>query len=124
MKNEKLTLKDVLTGQSGTWALLNLLTNVAMLRATIKLNGWLLDLTNLPRCFLPQVQPHDVIGMYFPNRNPIPFDSRRCDGNAGFYRRYPGNVRSGRVFDFDKITDYRWFPCREYSIQAVVETGL
>ncbi len=70
-----------------------------------------------------QVQPEDVVGLYFPEKNPVPFDSRECDDNAGYYRRFPGNVRVGKSFRFDRITDFRWFPCREYSIQATVEMG-
>ena len=73
-----------------------------------------------------QVQPQDIIGIYFPEKNPIPFDKKThdCDRDrAAFYLRYPSSVRVGKTFDFTMITSSKWFPCREYSMQAVIETG-
>ena len=77
--------------------------------------------------WLFQVQPQDILGIYFPEKNPIPFDKKTSDcdrDNAVFYLRYPSSVRVGKTFDFTMMTSSKWFPCREYSMQAVIETGI
>ena len=70
------------------------------------------------------VRRGDVIGIYFPRYNPIPWSSVECrHGNAHLYKYNPYSVTmilSGQrdvVFDTGRQD---WNPCRAYSVNATI----
>jgi len=71
-----------------------------------------------------RVRRGDVIGVYFPKYNPIPWSVAKCDrGNEHLYKYNPYGPTMTRdsVVDvvFEKaMTD--WNPCRHYSVNATV----
>ena len=67
-----------------------------------------------------KVKAGDVVGLYFPKYNPIPWSATTCErGNDHIFRYNPRNVEIGREFRFEKSSS-DWKPCRAYSINATL----
>ena len=66
------------------------------------------------------IEPGDVIGLYFPKYNPVPWSPTTCTGqNAHVFRRNPKNLQVGVEYKFSEAPK-DWNPCRHYSINATV----
>lgn len=71
-----------------------------------------------------KVHPGDVVGLYLPRRNPVPFDHRDCiTGDMSLVMRSPARMHVGEAYDFREIKPSKYLPCRDYSVQATVEVG-
>ena len=67
-----------------------------------------------------EMLPHDVIGIYFPNKNSIPYLTVPCDGSNNDHLRYkinPEKVKINSKFSFD-IGPPSMHPCRIYSFNV------
>ena len=78
-----------------------------------------------PRDRIP-VRRGDVVGIYFPKYNPIPWSTAQCrHGNEHLfkYNPYGPTMSRSRVMEmaFDNAMS-DWNPCRHYSINATVMT--
>ena len=69
------------------------------------------------------VRRGDVVGVYFPKYNPIPWSAAACNhDNEHLYKYNPyGPTMRSRVVEvvFDRAMN-DWNPCRHYSINATV----
>ena len=66
------------------------------------------------------IEPGDVIGIFFPKYNPVPWSPETCTGeNAHVFRRNPKNLAVGVEYKFSEAPN-DWNPCRRYSINATV----
>lgn len=67
------------------------------------------------------VKTGDVLGIYFPYKNPIPWNDFPCY-EASELLRYvyePSSVEVGQGFTFQSAP-LAWNPCRHYSLQALI----
>lgn len=65
------------------------------------------------------IERNDVLGVYFPSHNPIPWeDFGSCDDKKKhLFQYYPMGVTVGQNSTFSKAAD-SWRPCRRYSFNA------
>ena len=67
------------------------------------------------------VLPGDILGLYFPSFNPIPWSSVEChDGNEHLFKYNPTRLlSSGGTITFDQPAR-DWKPCRHYSFNGTL----
>ncbi|KAK2168009.1 hypothetical protein LSH36_21g02016 [Paralvinella palmiformis] len=72
------------------------------------------------------VEVGDILGVYFPEKNPIPYTTKECY-SLDEHLRYSYGLDDvpviGRGYDF-KIAPLNWSPCRKYHIQADIEPDI
>jgi len=70
------------------------------------------------------VRRGDVIGIYFPRYNPIPWSTVECrHGNEHLYKYNPYSVTMVMAGERDVVFDTGredWIPCRAYSVNATI----
>ena len=71
------------------------------------------------------MHPGDLIGFYFPNRNPIPYNSFKCleDSDRFLFKKEPKLVTEESIFQFQKVA-LSQDPCREFSIKVIMSKYL
>ena len=67
------------------------------------------------------VKAGDVLGFYFPQQNPLPYDEAACFSQEDQLRYLydPMDVTLGKAYQF-KVAPLAWNPCREYSLQLII----
>ena len=68
-----------------------------------------------------KVLPGDILGLYFPKYNPIPWSSVQCaNGNDHLFKYNPTRLlASGGTITFDQPAR-DWKPCRQYSFNCTL----
>ena len=67
--------------------------------------------------------PGDVIGLYFPHINPIPYDDVQCyivEEESFWFKYEPGKVNVDSEHVFRIIPATYEHPCREYAFRAII----